>query len=214
MCFTPGMSAVLVTVGCVGSLLAWRNCKHRRDGTHYLFVFYTLMELLQLSQFGSVNQCGTLANRALVEVAYVLVLVQPLMWNVVLHARVASHRRIAFMLGMVQAGIWIVVNVASRVPTWFRTHRLLSDIMCDETACTFRGDGHLYWQWPFADFRGLNANWLMYLVTWFLPALLVAETRPTGVVLVLGASAAVGAMHTYASHPRSSRRCGASSASR
>ena len=46
-----------------------------------LLLFYSGMELLQGTQYYIVNQCKNPANTILTEIAYLFVLVQPLMWN-------------------------------------------------------------------------------------------------------------------------------------
>ena len=179
MCYSAGMSFSLAAVGAIASAAALADPTWRRQLRYVPLIFYTCMELLQGVQYSHVNECGTPANRFSTEVAYLLVVVQPLMWNLLYYLRTPANNcdRRLFVLGMVLAVIWIAFHVAGRLlhgASGFvdRTHGANTYTGGDSPGCTMRDPGHhLYWKWASADLGGLDATWLMYLMIWFLPAL-------------------------------------------
>lgn len=195
MCFSPHISASFAFIGIIGTIIAYKNERLRKNHTYILFAFYTLMEILQTIQYSLVNKCDTWQNKLTTEMAYFLVIVQPLMWNIIFYLRVSKHNKGIFLVCILMCILWIVMHVLSRSPSLVARYGLSTDVTSDAVLCTRQRSAHLYWKWPFADFHGLNANWFMYLSLWFIPCLLVAETRPTGCIIVLGAI--VGAFLTY-----------------
>jgi Family of unknown function (DUF5765) len=199
MCFSPVVSGSFAIIGAICTVISYAYPALRRDHTYILFAFYTVMEILQTIQYSIVNRCGTLLNRALTEFAYVLVIVQPLLWNVIFYARVPLAQKRVFLAAIFMCLVWIIVNIISRVPSLIQEHGLLRDVAAHQETCTRRRSEktHLYWQWSMADFHGLNANWLMYLSLWFVPCLVVAQTRVSGLTLVVGAIAGALLTHHY-----------------
>lgn len=197
MCYSAGMSFTLAAVGALASVAALLDPTWRRNLTYVPLIFYTCMELLQGIQYSHVNMCGTPANRLSTEVAYVLVIVQPLMWNLLFYLRspaVSCDRRL-FVLGMVMAAIWMVFHVAARIlhgvegypGRTFGTNTYDGD----SSGCTLRDPGHhLYWKWASADLGALEASWLMYLLVWFVPALVSRTSRAEAAFTMAGAALA------------------------
>lgn len=197
MCFSPMMSASFAVLGMIGTIVAWNTTKLRQHYTYVFFAFYTVMELLQTIQYFLVNKCDAWENKALNEFAYLLVIVQPLMWNIIFYNRVSKANKGIFIMSILLCILWIFMHLASRYPALISKYGLSTDVYADSVSCTRRRSetSHLYWKWPIADFHGLDANWFMYLSLWFVPCLLVEETRPTGLILVIGAI--IGALITY-----------------
>ena len=157
------------------------------------------MELLQTIQYSYVNQCDNPMNIWLTEVAYVLVIVQPLIWNMVFLLRTKDkHDKGVFKLALVMCIFWILFNVFSRVrynPLENKNNHC--GFFNNDRTCTYRDtdSSHLYWKWTTAHFPDLSANYLMYLMLWFLPALLVKQHWTS--VSMLMVSCAVGFLLTY-----------------
>lgn len=196
MCFSPSMSASFALLGLIGTGIAWNNRRLKQRYVYILFAFYTLMEVLQTVQYFLVNKCDTWENKALNEFAYLLVIVQPLMWNIIFYNRVSKQNKGIFLVSILMCILWIVVHTMRRSSALIDKYGLSTDVYADKASCTRRRNekSHLYWKWPMADFHGLDANWFMYLCLWFVPCLLVAETRATGFILVIGA--VIGAVIT------------------
>lgn len=162
-----------------------------------ILLFYTIMEFLQGVQYGLVNQCDSRTNQLLTEFAYVLVILQPLMWNTFFYINSTGCEKQIFLTGIAFSGIWIIVNLAARImytPANAQT-REMSVFSSDTVSCTKKRASHLFWQWPSANFGDLTANYLIHLMIWFIPALLSTTFRWPAVILVL--SAGLGAAASY-----------------
>lgn len=99
--------------------------------------------------------------------AYLLVIVQPLMWNVYF----GYNARLEYDGGLFDAAIglcllWILVNLSARLqifsdaPLQTQNHSIYAGPVCVK-----RDASHLYWKWTATNYRDLNANMLMYLAT-------------------------------------------------
>jgi hypothetical protein len=146
------------------------------------------MELLQAIQYSYVNQCDNEINKYLTEIAYILVLFQPLLWNLYFYKNSDTCDQQVFKVAIGLAIIWMTVNVAARIMksddedqhkniSWFG----------GLSSCTKKNASHLFWEWRSANFGELRANYLMYLTIWFIPALCVAAHRSTSLVLITSA---------------------------
>ena len=82
MCYNSEISFSFATVGILTTayIYAYKS-DLTKTGIQYILLFYAFMELLQGFQYFFVNQCSNAVNVFLTEVAYILVIVQPLMWN-------------------------------------------------------------------------------------------------------------------------------------
>ena len=192
------MSFTLALAGLIGTVVTLMDPRLRGLFLFIPFAFYTGMEILQGIQYWHVNRCGDLANAVSTEVAYVLVIVQPLMWNALYYLRTKGPDRSLFVVGMVMSLIWMGFSVAGRLlhghPSYkARENDVHSYIQTGhELGCTMRGGPgkHLYWKWASADLRGVDANWLMYLMIWFVPALVSVAQRTNVAISVCAASVA------------------------
>ena len=185
------MSLTFAAAGAAATVYAALDRRLRAEYLPVLLAFYTAMEALQTAQYMLVNECSDPRNRWLTEVAYALVVVQPLLWNVVFYLRMSkSTSKRVFLCAAAMCVLWILMSAFSRLTyAGEDTDALCSFFHRGETPCTMQDDGgHLYWSWPSRHYRDMNASFFMYLVLWFVPALFVAQTRPTGVVLVIGAA--------------------------
>lgn len=160
---------------------------------HYILLFYTAMEFLQSIQYYFVNQCHNIINRFLTEVAYVLVIVQPFMWNLFFYINSNGCDTQIFIVGMTLALIWLFLNIVSRL--FYTPNNALSphaSIFASHSSCTKQNTSHLFWQWPSANFNDLTPNYLMYLLIWFIPGMVSKEFRIPSIVTAL--FACIGAM--------------------
>jgi hypothetical protein len=193
MCYNSEMSFYFAAVGllttCYIYLFEERIVK---TGIQYILIFYTLMELLQGFQYYFVNQCSNAMNILLTEFAYVLVILQPTLWNLFYYANSNSCDKNIFITAIWLSVAWIIVNVLSRVlygkisgPQTKQNSVFASDKVCTKKKLT-----HLYWEWTSVNFGELNANFLTYLLIWFIPALISTKFRSSSFILILSAIAA------------------------
>lgn len=152
-----------------------------------VLLFYTGMEVLQGVQYFFVNQCTNWVNRILTEFAYVLVILQPLMWNFFFYLNSSSCDRYVFKVGMVLSFLWLVFNLGARL----MYGKMKSDPQTSNMSafagphvCTRKRASHLYWEWTSANFRDFTATYLWYLLLWFVPPLLVAQHRLAAYIMI------------------------------
>jgi len=151
-----------------------------------LLLFYSTMEILQGVQYYYVNQCGNFYNRILTEFAYILVIVQPLMWNFFYYSNSSSCDKQIFITGMALSFCWMITNILTRLLyTKKNGVKFENSIYGSDKVCTKKRKSHLYWLWTAANFYDLNPSMLMYLLTWFVPALISQKHRNTSIVLIL-----------------------------
>lgn len=158
-----------------------------KTGIQYILLFYTLMELLQGVQYYFINQCSNWINVFLTEIAYVFVLLQPTMWNLFYYMNSNNYDKNIFLPAIWISIVWIIVQILSRVlydknadPQTKKNSVFASDKVCTKKKLT-----HLYWEWTSANFGELNANFLTYLLIWFIPGLISTKFRSSSLILLL-----------------------------
>ena len=192
MCFTPKISGTLALIGIIMTVVAYQVKEYRAKYFYIITGFYTLMEILQTIQYAYVNECENPINKFLTEVAYLLIIVQPLLWNSLFYLRSTNQndKRI-FKVAIVMCIIWIVGNIYSRIG--YRPDKEKQFTKCGfsygDKTCTYRktDSSHLYWKFQTRHFPDINANYFMYFVLWFVPALFVKETWFTSMFLMTSA---------------------------
>jgi hypothetical protein len=193
------MSFSFFVAGAVLATICYMNKELSARYLHIIFGFYAVMELLQTFQYYIVNKCDSPINILSTEFAYLLVIVQPLLWNTVFYLRStnAGDKKL-FILAITLCILWIIMNVYARLAyDKSKETGYNCGIFNHIKTCTRRDDdkSHLYWTWTTAHLRDFTANFFMYLALWFIPALLVNHTRMSGYFLIIGAI--IGFMLTY-----------------
>jgi hypothetical protein len=192
MSFTFAMFGVLITAYIVGYKPALKH-----TGIHYILIYYTIMEFLQGVQYFFVNQCQNLWNRYLTEIAYVLVICQPLIWNMFYYQNSNKYDKQIFITAIWLAVVWMSVNILSRIlyDKNVDPQTRKNSVYAADKVCTKKNLTHLYWQWTSANFNDLNANMLTYLMLWFIPALISSKFRMCSIVLICSALLAAYITH-------------------
>jgi hypothetical protein len=161
------------------------------------------MEVLQTIQYSFVNQCTSNVNIFLTNIAYVLAIVQPLLWNTIFYMRASKSEKNIYKLAIILCLVWVTWNIAARFMYDPLKHNKLNQcaVFNSESTCTRQEEKHhLYWQWKSAYFPDFSANYFMYLALWFIPGLLVANDRLS--ICILFISMVAGAILTYRSSGR------------
>jgi len=191
MCYSPEMSFGFALLG-IGAILYLRNDTQHKY-ISYLIFFYVLMELLQTVQYYLVNDCENIWNRLLTEVAYLFVIVQPLLWNSYFYFNSIASELGLFKVGIALSIAWITVSLIGRLlykvvgtdhpwDSWFYGDKV----------CTYKGASHLYWKWTSANLGDLHANFLMHMLIWFIPALLSVTHYTAALLVMAGAIISAG----------------------
>jgi len=200
MCYNSTISFTFFGLGLAASFYIYYFAHLiKKTGVYWLLLFYSLMELLQGVQYFYVNQCDMWMNRLLTEFAYVLVILQPFIWNLYFYVNSAFCEKPIFLVALWLCICWIVVNLFARITYGVKNveHQTKShSVYAGEKVCTKKKLSHLYWEWTSANFGDMNANFLTYLLLWFIPALVSTQHWITSVVLIC--SALVGAYMAYA----------------
>lgn len=201
MCFSPEISGTFFVMGTIVTVYTYLYQSKFAKYNYFTIGFYTLMELLQTLQYFFVNDCESKWNVVLTNVAYVFVIVQPLMWNTLYFYRSkgCSDRNI-FKLAIILCIVWILWNVIMRV--MYREERDAKYAACggftSTKTCTLRDPNkHLYWQWTSAYVPGVSAEFFMYLALWFVPALISQHEFYYGFGLMLTAFFTVLFVYMY-----------------
>lgn len=196
MCFNKKYSAVFAIMGIISLFVVKKNPPTGNNLLYIPIIFYTLMEILQTVQYNYVNKCDYI-NRFLTEISYLLVLVQPLMWNLIFFNKKRSPVLTQFQKGILYCGIilciiWICGHILRRFNIYSKYNPSKDDsefieLTSGENTCTYKNkDEHLYWNYELFSNPGFDANWFMYLALWFIPALLIPGEKITIAVLALG----------------------------
>lgn len=201
MCYSPSISLGFAGLGAISTWMSLSNPRLRKLYVWVFAAFYTLMELTQTVQYMYVNKCGESANYYLTEWAYLLVLVQPLMFHTVGYIRCKRPEdKQVFGVALAMFGVWMFFNILSRVlydPKLdvSKTHQW--SYLFGKEVCTLRDTptSHIYWQWSGFDLKDFNANYLNYLMIWFIPPMFVKTERIA--LLTVVASFLVGTWLTY-----------------
>lgn len=186
MCYNSEISFTFATVGILTTAYIYAYKKDlTKTGIQYILLFYTFMELLQGIQYFFVNQCSNAVNVFLTEVAYVLVLVQPLMWNSFFYFNSPEKDKNIFLVAIGLFAVWMAVDVAARF-MYGKTDRNKTketQSLASDKVCTKKQKTHLYWEWTSANFGEYNATALSYFMIWFIPALFSSKFRSTSIAI-------------------------------
>ena len=200
MCYNSTISFTFFAIGILVSGIIYFGSftALRRSGIYWLLIFYSLMELLQGVQYYFINECSLWINQFLTEVAYGFVLAQPFIWNWFFYENSLTQEKPMFQVAMWLCLCWVIVNILARVmykKPGFVAQTKDESVFAGKRVCTKKKLTHLYWEWTSANFGDLNANFLTYLMLWFIPALVSVKHRISSIVLIC--SALIGAWMSY-----------------
>jgi hypothetical protein len=196
MCYSTPMSFSFAVAGILTSYYIYFYNNLNYSYLPMLLLFYSTMEILQGVQYYYVNQCSNITNIFLTEFAYLLVLLQPLMWNFFYYKNSVPSEKNIFLTAMILCISWIIVNVMTRIfydkknSTYKKGNvmgvmKFEDSMFGGDSVCTKKQKTHLYWQWTSAKFYDLHPTMLMYVLVWFIPALISKKHRLTSLILIL-----------------------------
>uniref|UniRef100_A0A6C0JMS6 Uncharacterized protein n=1 Tax=viral metagenome TaxID=1070528 RepID=A0A6C0JMS6_9ZZZZ len=186
MCYSSNMSFSFATVGIIAAIYIKYYDNFNYKYLELLLLFYSIMEILQGIQYYYVNQCSNIYNILMTEFAYILVIVQPFMWNFFYYKNSTGCDKQIFITGMALSVCWAFTHILTRLLyTKENGMKYKDSVYGSDTVCTKKNKSHLYWQWTSANFFDLNPSILMYLLIWFVPALISIKHRYTSIILIL-----------------------------
>jgi len=187
MCYNSEMSFAFASIGLISLAYIYNYKKSiTESGIQYILIFYTCMELLQGIQYFFVNQCSNAVNIALTEIAYILVLVQPLMWNMFYYFNSEAGDKKMFLVAIVSFIIWMIFDISARIlyDKIDNNKTKKHGFFAADKVCTKKQKTHLYWEWTSANFGELNATFLSYSMIWFIPALFSRQFWSTSILMM------------------------------
>ena len=191
MCYSSEMSFSFAFVGIVTTIYIMLNNNLNYKYVPMLLIFYSGMELLQGTQYYIVNQCKNPANIILTEIAYLFVILQPLMWNYFYYINSDKSEQKLFLAGIALSISWMATSIYTRV-TYTKENGVESHIknkvnsyIYSDSVCTKKNQTHLYWNWTSANIQDFNPTMLMYIMVWFIPAILSSRHRNTSIILII-----------------------------
>lgn len=183
MCYSSEMSFTFAFVGIVTAIYIYFYNNLNYKYVPILLLFYSGMELLQGTQYYIVNQCNNPTNVLLTEIAYLFVILQPLMWNYFFYANSAKCEQNIFLTGIALSMCWIATSIYTRLI--YTKDNGANTYIYKDSVCTKKNKTHLYWNWTSANIQDLNPTMLMYIMIWFIPALVSSRHRSTSMILTL-----------------------------
>lgn len=184
MCYSYKLSFSFFIVGIISSIYFYNNRDYYDDDKYFylILLYYSLMELLQTIQYFLVNECDNMLNVFTTNIAYVLIILQPLLWNMYFYINAEKKDRNIFKLAIILAIIFIIFNIITRLlynkTTYYRNSTRKETVyQYKKGTCTRYDKFHLYWTWNSIYLRDLHPNMLLYFLIWFIPALLVKKFR-------------------------------------
>ena len=190
MCYNQSMSTIFFLFGLVTTIHSSSSHILRKNYVPFITGFYTIMELSQSIEYFVVDQCDSIWNKWLSELAYVLVLAQPLLFHTIGYLRNKNEEdKKVFRVSITMFLIWVGMNIYSRLS--MTESDVLNDVkwsyLYSNKTCIQRYSptSHIYWQWAASNLYDYHPNFFAYLLIWFIPPLFVQKERFTNYVVLI-----------------------------
>lgn len=201
MCYNQTMSTIFFLFGLLTTIHSSNSKILRKNYVPFITGFYTIMELSQSIEYFVVNECDSIWNKWLSELAYVLVLVQPLLFHTIGYLRNTKEEdKKVFKVSISMFMVWIGLNIYTRLFTIDTDSSIekWSYLYSNQTCILrFSPTSHIYWQWAAKNLYDYHPNFFSYLLIWFIPPFFVKKECFTNCVVFL--SFIVGTLFTVLS---------------
>jgi uncharacterized protein DUF5765 len=186
MCWSKGSSFAIAVAGSL--LLAAKIALNNVPLLTLLpLTLYVLMEVLQYFQYDELDKCSSTKNKKLTQFAYVLIWLQPVIWNLLPSLQRGSSPIFGFsfavsvfiLLLSLDRNIFHILHKGE--PNDKEAHNIGED-------CTHTGRSHLYWTFDLKTLRGLEPNWLWYFVLMFGPHIFLGDKSHFAKIMLAGAA--------------------------
>lgn len=143
---------------------------------------FTIMEIVQYLQYKVIDQCDNKTNQNLTKFSWALEWGLPLMWNIVYYNITKSNKDV-FKFSIVLCLIVFITGLM-RVFNNSKNKSVTHELQVKGRNCTISGDVHLAWNNNAQTYYGLEPNWFVYMLLWFIPTLWITPLK-TGVFTFL-----------------------------
>lgn len=159
MCWGVEVTAGMVGLGTAAAVLSAR----RGDpaAVPLTFLYFAVMEGLQLAGYSVIDQCGTPANRAVTALSMLHIALQPVVINAFLLAWLrpgSSAWTRGWVMGL--ATLASVLILVQMLPWPGLQSCEPGRPLCGEVLCTVSGNWHLAWTLPYSDLFSGPDRWL------------------------------------------------------
>ena len=138
-------------------------------------ILYTVMEITQYLQYKVINKCDNKINQNLTKFTWILQWIQPLMWNII-YLHITKSNKGVFKFCIVLSSIIFITGLL-RVFNYSKKKSRTHELQVKGRNCALKGDKHLMWNNNAQTFYGLEPNWFVYLLLWFVPILWVTPFK-------------------------------------
>jgi len=117
------------------------------------------------------------------------------MWNMIFlfnkNNKLTNFHKGILYCAIILCVVWMIGNVLRRFSFYSDYSPALdgdpSSTMHGSNTCTLQNGGeHLYWNFVFYSNPGMNANWFMYIMLWFIPGLLIPGEMESMITIISG----------------------------
>lgn len=173
MCFSERWS---LNLSILGSLLTIYRIYYKYPMVAIVpTFFYTIMEVTQYLQYQVINQCDNEINKNLTKFTWILEWIQPLMWNIV-YLYITKSNKDVFRFSIFLSLLIFIAGIA-RVFNNSTNKSITHELQVKGRNCTIQGDKHLMWNNNAQTFYGLEPNWFVYLLLFFIPTLWITPFK-------------------------------------
>lgn len=173
MCFSENWS---LSFGIFGAAISIYRIYYKYQLIAILIpVFYTIMEFTQYFQYKVVNQCDNPVNQNLTKFTWFLQWIQPVLWNITFYIITKSNKEVlkfSIVLSLIifVTGMLRVFNTSDKISI---TH----EVQVKGRNCAISGDKHIMWNNNAQTLYGLEPNWFVFLLVWFIPILWITPFK-------------------------------------
>ncbi len=173
MCFSEKWS---LGFGTFGGVIALYRIYNKYSLVSILIpVFYTIMEATQYYQYKVIDQCDNPVNQNLTKFTWVLQWIQPLLWNMAYFFITKSNKDV-FKFSIILSLI-IFIGGILRVFNTSDNKSFTHETQVNGRNCAISGDKHLQWNNNAQTYYGVEPNWFVYLLLWFIPILWITPFK-------------------------------------
>jgi len=167
MCFSENWSLGLGIAG--GLITSYRTYFEYPIISILIPIFYTIMEITQYYQYTVIDKCDNVFNQNLTKFTWFLQWIQPLLWNLTYFYITKSNKEV-FKFAAVLS---FIVFIAAMLRVFNTSNRksFSHEAQVNGRNCAVSGEKHIKWENNAQTYYGLEPNWGVFILLWFIPIL-------------------------------------------
>ena len=185
MCWSKETSLLFAVVGT--AFVFYQRSKRKTWASLLPILLYVVMEFLQWKQYDKIDKCDDVENKELTKLAYVLIWIQPVVWNYkFMMERVNDSNIFKYTFGL---SIIIFILAMDRMYTKTISKGKPNSLELHNQGenCTSFGEKHLQWVFDLNTNLGMEPNWLWYFVLMLAPHFYLGDPTNFGKIFSFSA---------------------------